>query len=72
MGKKGGSWFSSVKKVFKSSSKDSPVPENKVIPSPVFGKLFANLTFFFNFNFILFSSSFDSSKLVFFTLYFNT
>ncbi|WJX40477.1 hypothetical protein P8452_27945 [Trifolium repens] len=29
MGKKGSSWFSSVKKVFKSSSKDSPVPENK-------------------------------------------
>ncbi|XP_047178506.1 protein IQ-DOMAIN 21 isoform X2 [Vigna umbellata] len=30
MGKKGGSWFSSVKKVFKSSSnKDSPVPEKK-------------------------------------------
>ncbi|XP_027367443.1 protein IQ-DOMAIN 1-like [Abrus precatorius] len=29
MGKKGGSWFSSVKKVFKSSSKDSPVTEKK-------------------------------------------
>ncbi|KAK7384913.1 hypothetical protein VNO78_30616 [Psophocarpus tetragonolobus] len=29
MGKKGGSWFSSVKKVFKSSSKDSPQPEKK-------------------------------------------
>ncbi|CAI8598356.1 unnamed protein product [Vicia faba] len=29
MGKKGSNWFSSVKKVFKSSSKDSPVPENK-------------------------------------------
>ncbi|KAK7350983.1 hypothetical protein VNO77_10091 [Canavalia gladiata] len=29
MGKKGGSWFSSVKKVFKSSSKDSPVAEKK-------------------------------------------
>ncbi|XP_061364432.1 protein IQ-DOMAIN 21-like isoform X2 [Gastrolobium bilobum] len=29
MGKKGGSWFSSVKKVFKSSSKDSPVPVKK-------------------------------------------
>ncbi|XP_073224463.1 protein IQ-DOMAIN 21 isoform X2 [Cicer arietinum] len=29
MGKKGSSWFSSVKKVFKSSSKDSPLPENK-------------------------------------------
>ncbi|XP_027332432.1 protein IQ-DOMAIN 1-like isoform X2 [Abrus precatorius] len=26
MGKKGGSWFSSVKKVFKSSSRNSPVP----------------------------------------------
>ncbi|XP_019437359.1 PREDICTED: protein IQ-DOMAIN 1-like isoform X2 [Lupinus angustifolius] len=29
MGKKGGSWFSSVKKVFKSSSKDSPLPDKK-------------------------------------------
>ncbi|KAK7317121.1 hypothetical protein RJT34_01090 [Clitoria ternatea] len=29
MGKKGGSWFSSVKKVFKSSSKDSSAPEKK-------------------------------------------
>ncbi|TKY55977.1 IQ-DOMAIN 1 [Spatholobus suberectus] len=29
MGKKGGSWFSSVKKVFKSSSKDSSLPEKK-------------------------------------------
>ncbi|KAL2318145.1 hypothetical protein Fmac_032021 [Flemingia macrophylla] len=29
MGKKRGSWFSSIKKVFKSSSKDSPLPEKK-------------------------------------------
>ncbi|KAK7282561.1 hypothetical protein RIF29_11453 [Crotalaria pallida] len=29
MGKKGGSWFSSVKKVFKSSSKDSTPPDKK-------------------------------------------
>ncbi|KAK7410720.1 hypothetical protein VNO78_01734 [Psophocarpus tetragonolobus] len=29
MGKKGGSWFSSVKKVFMPSSKDSPLPHNK-------------------------------------------
>ncbi|OIV96835.1 hypothetical protein TanjilG_08696 [Lupinus angustifolius] len=29
MGKKGSSWFSSVKKVFKSSSKDSTVPDKK-------------------------------------------
>ncbi|CAL0327487.1 unnamed protein product [Lupinus luteus] len=29
MGKKGSSWFSSVKKVFKSSSKDSPLPDKK-------------------------------------------
>ncbi|KAI4337975.1 hypothetical protein L6164_016334 [Bauhinia variegata] len=29
MGKKGGGWFSSVKRVFKSSSKESPMPEKK-------------------------------------------
>ncbi|TKY74086.1 IQ-DOMAIN 1 [Spatholobus suberectus] len=31
MGKKGGSWFSSVKRVFKSSSKDSPAREKKKV-----------------------------------------
>lgn len=41
MGKKsGGGWFSSVKKVFKSSSKDSPVTEKKVTDFHILGSSF--------------------------------
>jgi hypothetical protein len=52
MGKKGSSWFSSVKKVFKPSSKDSPVPENKVIHSSITFSVFITRMLRYLFSFL--------------------